>query len=99
MGKVKLRSVAAGCAAGVIAVSLAACGTGAVGAGSGGTTSGGIKTGPGVDAKTRTISLGVLSPLSGPVAVIGDPLTAGQQTYFKAVNASGGINGWKVNLV
>jgi ABC-type branched-subunit amino acid transport system substrate-binding protein len=99
MGKVKLRSVAAGCAAGVIAVSLAACGTGAVGAGSAGTSSGGVKTGPGVDAKTKTISLGVLSPLSGPVAVIGDPLTAGQQTYFKAVNASGGIDGWKVNLV
>jgi ABC-type branched-subunit amino acid transport system substrate-binding protein len=99
MGKIKLRSVAAGCAAGVIAVSLAACGTGAVGAGSSGSAGGGIKTGPGVDAKTKTISLGVLSPLSGPVAVIGDPLTAGQETYFKSVNASGGIDGWKVNLV
>jgi ABC-type branched-subunit amino acid transport system substrate-binding protein len=99
MGKVKLRSVAAGCAAGVIAVSLAACGTGAIGAGTSGGAGGGIKTGPGVDAKTKTISLGVLSPLSGPVAVIGKPLTAGQQTYFDAVNASGGIDGWKVNLV
>jgi ABC-type branched-subunit amino acid transport system substrate-binding protein len=99
MGKVKLRSVAAGCAAGVIAVSVAACGTGAVGAGTSGSTSGGIKTGPGVDVKTKTISLGVLTPLSGPVAVIGKPLTAGQQTYFNAVNAGGGIDGWKVNLV
>jgi ABC-type branched-subunit amino acid transport system substrate-binding protein len=99
MGKVKLRSVAAGCAVCAIAVSLAACGTGSSGAGGGGSTSGGIKTGPGVDAKTKTISLGVLSPLSGPVSVIGKPLTAGQETYFKSVNASGGIDGWKVNLV
>lgn len=98
MGKMKLRSVVAGCAAGLIAVSLAACGTGAS-SGGGGSTSGGIKTGPGVDAKNKTISLGVLSPLSGPVAVIGKPLTDGQQTYFKSVNASGGIDGWKVNLV
>jgi ABC-type branched-subunit amino acid transport system substrate-binding protein len=99
MGKVKLRSLAAGCATGVIAVSVAACGTGASGGGSGGTTSSGLKTGPGVNASTKTITLGVLSPLSGPVAVIGKPLTAGQQAYFKSVNASGGINGWKVNLV
>jgi ABC-type branched-subunit amino acid transport system substrate-binding protein len=98
MGKVKLRSVAAACAAGVMAVSLAACGTGSSGGGGGGSTTGGIKFGPGVDAKTKTISLGVLSPLSGPVAVIGKPLTAGQEAYFKAVNASGGIDGWKVSL-
>jgi ABC-type branched-subunit amino acid transport system substrate-binding protein len=98
MGKVKLRSLAAACAAGVIAVSLAACGTGSSGGSGGGSTTGGIKFGPGVDAKTKTISLGVLSPLSGPVAVIGKPLTAGQEAYFKAVNASGGIDGWKVSL-
>jgi ABC-type branched-subunit amino acid transport system substrate-binding protein len=99
MGKVKLRSYAAVCAAGVMAVSLAACGTGSSGGGSGGSTTGGIKAGPGVDVKAKTISLGVLSPLSGPVSVIGKPLTAGQETYFKSVNASGGIDGWKVNLV
>jgi ABC-type branched-subunit amino acid transport system substrate-binding protein len=33
------------------------------------------------------------------VAAIGKPLTAGQETYFRAVNAAGGINGWKVKLV
>jgi ABC-type branched-subunit amino acid transport system substrate-binding protein len=98
MGKVKLRSHAAACVAGVIAVGLAACGTGSSGSGSGGSTSGGVKSGPGVDAQTKTISLGVLSPLSGPVSLIGKPLTAGQEAYFKALNASGGIDGWKVSL-
>jgi ABC-type branched-subunit amino acid transport system substrate-binding protein len=99
MGKVKLRSRAAACAVGVIAISVAACGTGSSGGGSSGSTTGGIKSGPGVDAKTKTISLGVLSPLSGPVAVIGKPLTAGQEAYFKSVNASGGVDGWKVSLI
>jgi ABC-type branched-subunit amino acid transport system substrate-binding protein len=84
-------------AAGVVAIGLAACGTGSSGGG-GTSAGGGIKTGPGVDAKAKTISLGVLSPLSGPVAAIGKPLTAGQETYFKAVNAAGGIDGWKVKL-
>jgi ABC-type branched-subunit amino acid transport system substrate-binding protein len=98
MGKVKMRPLATLCAAGTIAIGVGACGTGSSGGGSSG-GGGGIKTGPGVDAKTKTISLGVLSPLSGPVAAIGKPLTAGQETYFRAVNAGGGIDGWKVKLV
>jgi ABC-type branched-subunit amino acid transport system substrate-binding protein len=99
MGRVKLRSYATALAVSAVAVGVAACGTGSSGGGGSGSTTAGIKFGPGVDANTKTISLGVLSPLSGPVAVIGKPLTAGQEAYFKSVNASGGINGWKVNLV
>lgn len=57
-----------------------------------------IAVGPGVNARTKTITLGVLTPLSGPAALIGKPLTAGQQTYFDALNAHGGIDGWKVKL-
>jgi ABC-type branched-subunit amino acid transport system substrate-binding protein len=100
MGKVKGKGnqLAAVCAAGTIAIGVAACGTGSSGSGSS-AGGGGVKTGPGVDAKTKTISLGVLSPLSGPVAAIGKPLTAGQETYFRAVNAAGGIDGWKIKLV
>jgi ABC-type branched-subunit amino acid transport system substrate-binding protein len=53
---------------------------------------------PGFDGKT--IKLGVLTPLSGPVAVIGLPLTAGNQVYFDYVNSQGGIAGkYKVELV
>jgi ABC-type branched-subunit amino acid transport system substrate-binding protein len=94
----KMRRLAAVCAAGTITIGMAACGTGSSGGGGSG-GSGGLKTGPGVDAKAKTISLGVLSPLSGPVAAIGKPLTAGQETYFHAVNAAGGLDGWKVKLV
>jgi ABC-type branched-subunit amino acid transport system substrate-binding protein len=71
---------------------FAACGSGG--------SSGGITGGPGVDLNAKTISLGVLTPLSGPVAApIGLPLTKGEETYFKSVNASGGIDGFKINLV
>jgi ABC-type branched-subunit amino acid transport system substrate-binding protein len=94
----KLRSCATACSVAAIAVGFTACGTGSSSGPSSASTSGGIKIGPGVDAKTKTITLGVLSPLSGPVGLIGNPLTAGQETYFKSINASGGIDGWKVNL-
>ncbi|HET8756486.1 MAG TPA: ABC transporter substrate-binding protein [Solirubrobacteraceae bacterium] len=57
-----------------------------------------LKNVPGFDG--TTIKLGVLTPLSGPVAVIGLPLTAGNQVYFESVNADGGIAGkYKVELV
>jgi ABC-type branched-subunit amino acid transport system substrate-binding protein len=98
MGRMKMRPLAVICAAGALAMGIAACGTGSSGGGGSG-GGGGVKSGPGVDAKTKTISLGVLSPLSGPVGAIGKPLTAGQETYFRAVNAAGGIDGWKVKLV
>lgn len=47
-----------------------------------------------------TIKLGVLTPLSGSVAVIGQPLTAGNQLWFDKLNAAGGVAGkYKVELV
>lgn len=46
---------------------------------------------PGFDG--TTIRLGVITPTSGPAAVIGNPLTAGNQAYFDAVNADGGVGG------
>ncbi len=54
---------------------------------------------PGFDGKT--IKLGVLTPLSGPVAVIGNPLTAGNEVYFDYINKEkGGIAGkYQVELV
>jgi len=57
-----------------------------------------MTTGPGVDTSTKTITLGVITPLTGPAALIGKPLTAGQQAYFDYVNAHGGIDGWKIKL-
>jgi len=77
---------------------VAACGSSS--SSSGGASGGGIQTGPGIDAASKTINLGVLTPLSGPVAApIGVPLTKGQETYFKAAADRGLLEGWKVNLI
>jgi ABC-type branched-subunit amino acid transport system substrate-binding protein len=83
----------------VLALALAGCG-GAADEGESGDKGDAatLKSGPGFDGKT--IKLGVLTPLSGPVAVIGLPLTAGNQVYFDYVNSQGGIAGkYKVELV
>jgi ABC-type branched-subunit amino acid transport system substrate-binding protein len=57
--------------------------------------SGGAGTGagaaPGVSGDT--ISIGMLTPLSDAVAVIGAPLAAGLTTYFDQLNAGGGVAG------
>lgn len=54
---------------------------------------------PGFDG--TTISLGVLTPLQGPVAAVGKPLTTGGEVYFEWLNAEkGGVAGrYKVRLV
>jgi ABC-type branched-subunit amino acid transport system substrate-binding protein len=59
-----------------------------------------IKAGAGVDLKAKTITLGILSPYSGPVAdPIGKPLARGVEVFFKSINDQGGIDGFKVNFV
>ena len=62
------------------------------------TTGGAIKTDKGVSG--NTISLGILTPLTGPVAdPIGKPLTRGIEVFFHAINDSGGIGGYQIKLV
>jgi ABC-type branched-subunit amino acid transport system substrate-binding protein len=46
---------------------------------------------PGFDGET--IKLGILTPLTDRVAIIGLPLTAGNETWFDHVNDEGGIAG------
>ena len=59
-----------------------------------------LKAGPGVDMTKKTITLGIISPYSGPVAApIGDPLALGVKVFFDHVNDNGGINGFKVNFL
>lgn len=56
-----------------------------------------VETGPGVTEDT--ITLGVVTPQTGAAAVIGNPLTAGNQVFFDALNAQGGVAGqYQVNL-
>lgn len=47
--------------------------------------------GPGFDGET--IRLGVVTPQTGVAAVIGNPLTSGNQVFFDALNEEGGIAG------
>ncbi len=75
---------------GVAALLLAACGAGQPAQAE-------IKTDFGVVGKT--IKLGELTPLTGPLAVIGKPLTTGHEVYWKFVNDQGGISGYKIELV
>jgi ABC-type branched-subunit amino acid transport system substrate-binding protein len=78
---------------------LAACGgAGDKTGGTTGGTAGAPQSTTGFDG--TTIKLGVLSPLSGPVAVIGLPLTAGNKIWFDSLNSRGGVAGkYKVELV
>jgi ABC-type branched-subunit amino acid transport system substrate-binding protein len=54
---------------------------------------------PGFDPVARTIHLGVISPLTGPVAAIGKPLTSGNEVWFKYVNLERGGIGGKYKVV
>lgn len=58
-----------------------------------------IQTGRGVDAETKTITLGLLADLTGIFAPLVIDITDAQQVYWNNVNAAGGIDGWTVELV
>jgi ABC-type branched-subunit amino acid transport system substrate-binding protein len=63
----------------------------------GGGGSGAVKAGPGVTSKT--ITLGVLTDLSGVFAPLGKPTMQANQLFWKEKNAQGGVCGRQVNLV
>ncbi len=58
-----------------------------------------ILTDVGVDVENKVIKLGYLSDLSGPFAALVGAINAGAQVYWEGVNASGGIDGWTVEMV
>lgn len=56
------------------------------------------KPAPGFDG--QTINVGYIGPLTGPVAVLGQPVLTGMQVWFDAINAQGGIAGkYKVRVL
>jgi ABC-type branched-subunit amino acid transport system substrate-binding protein len=84
--------------AATLAAGLAACGSKGDGSSSSGGGGGGsIKAGPGVTDKT--ITLGVLTDLSGVFAPLAKPLTQANQLYWKERNAQGGVCKRQVKLV
>jgi ABC-type branched-subunit amino acid transport system substrate-binding protein len=48
---------------------------------------------------TKTVYVAQVSPLTGPAASIGLPVTQATHAYFRRVNASGGINGHNVTVL
>jgi ABC-type branched-chain amino acid transport systems, periplasmic component len=52
---------------------------------------------PGVS--DTAITIGAILDTTGPLKVICAPILAGDQLYFNKINAAGGINGRKINLV
>ncbi|HSF87108.1 MAG TPA: ABC transporter substrate-binding protein [Acidimicrobiia bacterium] len=57
-----------------------------------------ILTDVGVDLEAGTITVGLLSDLSGPFAGLVSAIVAGQEAYWAYVNANGGIEGLEVVL-
>ena len=50
-------------------------------------------------ASGDTIKIGVMGPLTGNVSVYGQAVVNGASLYLKQVNANGGINGKKIELI
>ncbi|MFF2368862.1 ABC transporter substrate-binding protein [Streptomyces sp. NPDC058122] len=75
---------------------LAGCSSKAKDGDDGEGAAGGVKTGEGISGKT--ISLGVLTDMSGVYATLGKSVTQAQQLYVKQTNAAGGVCGYKLAL-
>lgn len=74
---------------------VAACTLGVVGGPAAGATTA-TNGAPGVTAKTITV--GAVSTLTGPIAGAFDGFVPGMQAYFKMVDAEGGVDGRKIVL-
>ncbi len=90
----KLRVLTAVVAA--LAVTLVGCSGKATEGKAGEEGEGGIKTGPGVSSST--ISLGVLTDMTGVYASLGKSVTQAQQLWVKQTNDEGGICDRKIEL-
>ncbi|HEU5113108.1 MAG TPA: ABC transporter substrate-binding protein, partial [Acidimicrobiia bacterium] len=59
---------------------------------------GDVATDVGVDLEAGTITIGLLSDLSGPFAPLVTVINTGHELYWASVNEAGGINGLNVEL-
>lgn len=53
---------------------------------------------PGIDEASKTVTVGAFTPVTGPVPFYAI-LTHGADAYFKWVNETNGMDGWKINYV
>jgi ABC-type branched-subunit amino acid transport system substrate-binding protein len=61
-----------------------------------------LKTGKGVNAKGKTITIATLNALSGPAAMIGKPFGVGKQVLIKQANDPASKllpKGWKIEMI
>jgi ABC-type branched-subunit amino acid transport system substrate-binding protein len=58
-----------------------------------------MKSGRGVDADAKVITLGLLADLTGLFAPLVIDITDAQVVYWDNVNAAGGLDGWTVELL
>jgi ABC-type branched-subunit amino acid transport system substrate-binding protein len=58
-----------------------------------------MKSDFGVDVESKTIKIGMLADLTGLFAPLVVDITDAQSAFWDAVNASGGLDGWMVELV
>jgi len=58
-----------------------------------------MKTDFGVDVGTKTITIGMLADLTGLFAPLVVDITDSQTAFWENINANGGLDGWKVELV
>ena len=58
-----------------------------------------MKTDFGVDVDTKTITIGMLADLTGLFAPLVVDITDAQTAFWDNVNANGGIDGWKVEMI
>lgn len=58
----------------------------------------GVATDVGVDLEAQTVTVGLLSDLSGPFAPLVQVIVAGQEMYWANVNANGGVGGLQVQV-
>jgi ABC-type branched-subunit amino acid transport system substrate-binding protein len=85
-------------AATLLSLAVGACGTGNSSSTTPGGSSGKLQAGPGIDVASKTIRIGDINALTGPAAPLGNAVAAGHRAFFDALNARGGIDGWKVKL-
>jgi branched-chain amino acid transport system substrate-binding protein len=53
---------------------------------------------PGIDMATKTVTVGAFTPVTGPVPFYAI-LTHGADAYFKWINETNGLDGWKIKYV
>ncbi|GAB2865517.1 ABC transporter substrate-binding protein [Actinocorallia aurea] len=95
MSRFRLRAGVAGLA--ILALAATSCASGKSVDGADSVGADGVKLGPGVTEDT--ISLGVITDLTGPYSPLGKSLGQAAQMYFDEVNAAGGICDRKVETL